>query len=60
MPLLHHSEMVDPVLIEWLIDRVNHFLGFEAGLGALILGFLIVLFPLILLIVVFFQKRKPR
>ena len=56
--LLHHSEAVDPALVEWIVDRINHVLGLEAGAMVLLLGLAIVLFPMGLLGAMWFQRRR--
>ena len=56
--LLHHSEIVDPTLVEWIVDRIDHVLGLEAGAMVLLLGLAIVLFPTGVLGVMWFQRRR--
>lgn len=56
--LLHHSEIVDPTLVEWMVDRIDHVLGLEAGAMVLLLGLAIVMFPVGLLGVMWFQRRR--
>ncbi len=55
--LAHHSEPIDPTLWEWLSDRIDHVLGISAGTAVLILGALIVLFPVIVMILVWRKRR---
>ena len=56
--LLHHSEIVDPTLVEWIVDRIDHILGLEAGAMVLLLGLAIVLFPVGVLGAIWFQRRR--
>ncbi|MCH7969601.1 MAG: hypothetical protein IH960_00990 [Chloroflexi bacterium] len=50
-PLLHHSEPIDPTLWEWLSAKIDHVLGLSPGVMILILGTLIVLFPIVVMVV---------
>lgn len=56
--LAHHSEAVDPTLIEWIRHKIDDIVGLEANAIVLLLGIVIVLFPLALLGLVWRQKRK--
>ena len=56
--LPHHSEGVDPTLVEWLQDEINHLLGFEPATIVLLIGVVIVLFPLGLLGFMWWQRRR--
>ena len=46
--LLHHSESVDPTLIDWIRHEIDSILGLEPSTIVLALGALIVAFPLVL------------
>jgi hypothetical protein len=54
--LAHHSEPIDPTLWEWLSTKIDHVLGISPGAMVIILGGLIVLFPIIA--VAAFIKRR--
>jgi hypothetical protein len=56
-PLLHHSEAIDPDLWEALSAKIDHVLGVSPGVMVLILGAFIVLFPVVVLVMVW-QKRR--
>ena len=56
--LLHHSEIVDPTLVKWIVDRIDHVLGLEAGAMVLLLGLAIVMFPVGVLGAMWFQRRR--
>ena len=60
--LLHHSEPADPTLLRWIRDTVDHVLGGVLGLGpgpiVLILGVLIVAFPVALITWVTLSRRR--
>lgn len=54
----HHSEAVDPTLIEWIRHEVDRITGLDSDVSVLILGSLIVLFPVVLLLLVWRQRRS--
>ncbi len=54
----HHSEPVDPTLVEWIRHKIDDVLGLDASVMVLLFGSLIVLFPVILLTLVWFQRRR--
>ena len=56
-PLLHHSEPIDPTLWEWLSTKIDHVLGISPGAMVLILGGLIVLFPIIIAVTAVIKRR---
>lgn len=56
--LAHHSEAVDPTLVEWIRHKIDDIVGLEANVIVLLLGIVIVLFPLGLLTLVWRQRRK--
>lgn len=58
--LAHHSEPIDPILWEWLSDQIDHVLGISAGTAVLILGAVIVLFPVIVMIMVWWKRRAEQ
>ena len=57
VPLLHHSEPIDPTLWEWLSAKIDHVLGLSPGVMVIILGSFIVLFPIIVMIVAARRRR---
>lgn len=48
--LLHHSESIDPTLIDWIRHEIDAILGVEPGTIVLVLGALIVAFPVVLMV----------
>ena len=56
-PLLHHSESIDPDLWEALSAKIDHVVGFSPGVMVLILGAFIVLFPVMVLVLVWRKRR---
>ena len=57
VPLLHHSEPIDPTLWEWLSAKIDHVLGISPGVMVFILGSGIVLFPVIVMVMVWRRQR---
>ena len=55
--LLHSSEPIDPELWEWLSDKIDHILGIPPGVLVLILGAFFVLFPIVVLVLVWRKRR---
>ncbi|MEZ4503561.1 MAG: hypothetical protein R3C39_13115 [Dehalococcoidia bacterium] len=43
---LHHSEAIDPTLIAWIRDEIDHLLGLDPSTIVAILGLAIIAFPL--------------
>ena len=56
--LLHHSEPADPTLLAWIRDRIDAILGLGPPAIVLILGALIVAFPVALGAWVVIQRRR--
>ncbi|HIF71772.1 MAG TPA: hypothetical protein EYQ61_04385 [Dehalococcoidia bacterium] len=56
-PLLHHSEPIDPDLWESLAAKIDHVLGLSPGVMVLFLGAFIVLFPLVVMVMVWRKRR---
>lgn len=56
--LAHHSEAVDPTLVEWLRHKIDDVLGLDAITMVLLLGAVIVIFPVTLLTLVWFRRRR--
>ena len=48
--LLHHSESIDPTLLDWIRHEIDAIFGVEPATIVLVLGTLIVAFPLILMV----------
>jgi hypothetical protein len=46
--LLHHSEAIDPTLVDWIRHEIDAILGLEPVTIVLILGAIIITFPLVL------------
>ena len=56
--LLHHSEPADPTLLHWIREQIDAMLGLEPAAIVLILGALIVAFPVALGGWVVIQRRR--
>ncbi|MDA0677003.1 MAG: hypothetical protein O2788_03235 [Chloroflexi bacterium] len=56
--LAHHTEPVDPQLVDWLRHKIDDVLGLDSTFMVFALGAVIVLFPLGLLALVWIQRRK--
>ena len=56
--LLHHSEPADPTLLQWIRERIDAVLGVGPASIVLILGALIVAFPIALGVWVAIQRRR--
>ncbi|MBT3554848.1 MAG: hypothetical protein HN926_06545 [Chloroflexi bacterium] len=50
--LAHHSEPIDPTLWEWLSVKIDHILGLSPGVLILLLGAVIVSFPIVVMVLV--------
>lgn len=55
--LAHHSEPIDPTLWEWLSAKIDHVLGISSGSMVLLLGAVIVLFPVVVMVLVWRKRR---
>ncbi|MDE2765990.1 MAG: hypothetical protein OXI25_06130 [Chloroflexota bacterium] len=47
-PALHHSEPVDPTLLDWILHQVDRFLPFDPVVGVAIGGALLLAAPAVL------------
>ncbi len=56
--LLHHSEPADPTLLAWIRERIDAIPGLGPAAIVLILGALIVAFPVGLGVRVVLQRRR--
>lgn len=56
--LLHHSEPADPTLLHWIRERIDATLGLAPATIVVILGALIVAFPIALGAWVLIQRRR--
>ena len=56
--LLHPSEPADPTLLQWIRERIDAVLGVGPASIVLILGALIVAFPIALGVWVAIQRRR--
>jgi hypothetical protein len=56
--LLHHAEPADPTLLAWIRERIDAILGLGPATMVLILGVLIVAFPVSLGVWVLIQRRR--
>ena len=60
VPLLHHSESIDPELIDWIRHEIDSILGLEPVAIVAALGVVIVAFPLALLLLARRQRGTQR
>lgn len=54
---LHHSEPADPMLVRWLRDEIDHLIGLPPEAYVVLVGALVVAFPVALL---WFARRRQR
>ncbi|MBN4064803.1 hypothetical protein JYU04_03605 [Dehalococcoides mccartyi] len=54
----HHSEPIDPTLWEWLSAKIDHVLGISSGTMVIVLGAVIVLFPVVVMVMVWRRGRR--
>ncbi len=47
-PALHHSEPVDPTLLDWILHQVDRFLPFDPVVGVVLGGVLLLAAPALL------------
>lgn len=58
--LLHHSEAIDPTLIEWIRHEIDDLTGLEPESIATILGLVILAFPVWLGVSAIRRQRHDR
>jgi hypothetical protein len=58
--LLHHSESIDPTLLDWIRHEIDSIVGLGPSTIVLILGVLIVSFPVLVLLSARRQHRAGR
>jgi|AP45_3_1055517.scaffolds.fasta_scaffold319480_1 hypothetical protein len=58
--LLHNSEAVDPVLIEWIKHKIDEIFGVSAMPIVIVLGALMLVFPIGLMALVWRRARRAR
>ena len=58
--LLHHSDAIDPTLIDWIRHEIDSTLGLEPSTIVLVLGALIVAFPVALMALARRQRSLNR
>ncbi len=57
----HHSESIDPTLLEWLLHQIDAILGLGPLAVVVVLGLVMLAFPLALAgIVLRRQRRRPQ
>ena len=54
----HHGDAVDPVLLEWIKDRLDHLLGLGPWAIVALAGFIIVALPIALVLLYVAQGRQ--
>jgi hypothetical protein len=55
--LLHHSESIDPTLLDWIRHEIDAIFGLDPSTIVLVLGTLIVAFPVVLMVLARRQQR---
>ena len=55
---LHHEAPGDPTLLRWVQERLDHFIGLEAGVMVLIIGLLLLAIPVGILVAYVLQRRR--
>ena len=55
---LHHSEAIDPTLVEWIRHKIDDVVGLDPGTIVAILGLAIVAFPIWLGLSAIRQRRR--
>ena len=58
--VLHHSEPIDPTLWEWLSLKIDDVLGLHSSAMVFILGAVTVLFPVVVMLLVWHRHRITR
>lgn len=58
--LLHNSEAVDPILIEWIKHKIDEIFGVGAVPIVIVLGALMLVFPIGLMVLVWRRARRAR
>ncbi|MQF81250.1 MAG: hypothetical protein FI735_03945 [SAR202 cluster bacterium] len=58
--VLHHSEPIDPTLWEWLSLKIDDVLGLHSSAMVFILGAVTVLFPVVVMLLVWRRHRTTR
>tara|TARA_B100001750_G_scaffold158870_1_gene127968 strand:- start:1468 stop:1671 length:204 start_codon:yes stop_codon:yes gene_type:complete len=58
--VLHHSEPIDPTLWEWLSLKIDDVLGLHSSAMVFILGAVTVLFPVVVMLLVWRRHRIAR
>ena len=56
--LAHHAEAVDPTLVDWIRHRIDAVIGLEPVAIVVLLGALIILFPVVLMLIVWRNRRR--
>jgi hypothetical protein len=58
--LLHHSESVDPTLVEWIKDEIDAIFGVSPTTIVVVLGAVTLAFPIGLMVLALRRARKMR
>ena len=58
--LLHHSESVNPTLVEWIKDKIDDIFGLGPATIVVILGALTLAFPIGLMALALRRARRAR
>ena len=54
----HHGEAVDPDLLEWIKDRLDHIFNLGPWTAVAVLALIILLIPLSIIILYLIQQRR--
>ena len=58
--ILHHSEYVDPTLIDWIKDKIDQIFGVGPTTIVIVLGLVTVAFPIGLMALALRRARRAR
>ena len=54
----HHSEPADPVLLEWIKDFFDHYIGFGPWTVVILAGLVVLAIPLSVTVFYWLQQRR--
>ena len=58
--ILHHSEYVDPTLVDWIKDKIDQITGVSATTIVIVLGVAMTAFPIGLMVLALRRARRGR
>ena len=57
-PALHHSEPVDPTLLDWILHQIDRFLPFDPVVGVVLGGVLLLAAPALVAVLAVRHARR--